>query len=284
MFKRICVALIISVCCASLAQAEGITFAYDLRGDDNLFSFPTNDPLNQTILDPGPITTWATYAMDFNSAGDTLYAVDHSGGTGVLLFGTVDKVTGAFTAGPSVLDPAGASLGVNETGLSIDPTDETFYLSTGTMLFDLDPVTGVASPIGTFSGTDGNGAAIGTMIDIAVDNNGNMYGFDIGTDSLWSIDKTSAAATHIVNSGFAANFAQGMDVDPTTNLLYSSVYTGGGTGSYGYWDTNTGAFTEVLDLPSFGSVELEIAIMVPEPSGIAILLISVISLAFLRRR
>ena len=53
----------------------------------------------------------------------------------------------------------------NVTGLSIDPTNETFYLSNGTSLYTLDPVTGGTVLVGNF--VDPAGPAIGLVIDIA---------------------------------------------------------------------------------------------------------------------
>ena len=240
---------------APIASAQ-TTFAFDHRGPDNLFSFPVNDPLTQTQIGFVGGLDYAPFAMDFDTAGTTLYVIDHI--TGVLVLGTVDMVTGVFTKGPVIVDPL-----PNATGLSIDPTNETFYLSNGTSLYTLDPVTGGTVLVGNF--VDPAGPAIGLVIDIAINNEGDMYAHSISTDSLYAIDKTTAVATFIGGSGLAANFAQGMDFDPVSNRLYAAIYTGGGTGSYGTWDTTTGVFTEILDLPSFpdpsgGGRELEMAI------------------------
>ena len=191
--------------------------------------------------------------MDFNTAGTTLHVIDNLVSPGFQL-GTVDfETTGAFTPGPMISGPLA---GQSPSGLSVDPTDETFYVSTGTQLFTIDPVTGVSALVATFSGMDGNGNPIGLVIDIAIDSTGQMFAHDIGTDALFSVNKATGAATFIGFSNLAANFAQGMDIDPETDMLYAAIYTGGGTGSYGIWDTSTGIFTEILPLPMF-----------PDPSG-----------------
>lgn len=265
------VAVAAAIALPSCAFAQGVTYAFDHRGEDNLFSFPVNDPLNSTQIGPVGGLSYAPFAMDFNTKGSKLYVINHMTDAGNLELGTVDLNTGAYTAGPAIADPA-----PNETGLSVDPTDETFYLTNGSNLYTLNPNDGSTVLLGTFSGMDPTGAPIGLVIDIAVDNFGTMYAHDITTDALWQIDKSDASATFIGYSGLDANFAQGMDFDPTTNLLYAAIYTGGGTGSYAIWDVTDGSLTEVLDLPSFpdpegGGRELEMAIRVPGPASLALL-------------
>ncbi len=282
MIKNFCFAILLSACCASLSHAAR-TYAFDLRDDDNLFSFPADNPNMVTAVNSGP-TAWATYGLDFNAAGDTLYAVNHADAAAGLTLGTVDTSNGTFTPVASILDAAGEPLSGDETGLSVDPTDNSIYLSTGAQLFTLDASTGVATLVGRFSGMDPDGTAISSVIDIAIDNNGDLFAFDIGTDSLWSVDMSTAAATHVAASELDASYAQGMDFDPTTNVLYSAIYMGSGNGSYGKWDLTNGVFTEVLDLPSFGSVELEIAITVPEPSGGVLSLLCLGGLGLIRCR
>lgn len=276
MYKAIAVLAVLALV-PSIASA-GTTFAFDLRGPDNLFSFEATTPLVQTQIGPVDLVGYAPYAMDFNTAGTILYVVNHMPGT--LELGTVDTTTGVYTAGPAI-----PSVTVTETGLSVDPTDETFYMSTATSLFTLDPVTGGTGYIGDF--VDAAGTPLAIVIDIAIDNGGQMFAHDIDSDSLYSIDKTTAVATLVGPSGLAANFAQGMDFDPATNLLYAAIYTGGGTGSYGTWDTTTGVFSEILDLPSFPDPtadgrELEMAIRIPEPATLSLLALG--ALGLLRRR
>jgi hypothetical protein len=159
--------------------------------------------------------------------------------------------------------------GFNPTGLSIDPVSGDFYVSTTNQLFTVDPVTATATLVGNL--VDGLGTALGTVIDISIDNNGDMYLHVLNNvaggpgGALWSVDKSTGVCTFIGTSGVATNFAQGMDFDPATNILYAALYTGAGAGSYGTWDTTTGAWTQILALPSFpdptpNGRELEIAI------------------------
>ncbi len=279
MSKRIVGGVVLAMLLTPIASAQ-FTFAFDHRGDDNLFSYPVNDPLSQTQIGPVGGLNYAPFAMDFDTAGTTLYVVNHAGG--VFELGTVNTTTGAYTAGPAIANPQGT-----ETGLSVDPTNETFYLSYAASLYTLNPANGATTLIGDFIGPDPGGNPIGLVIDIAIDNQGNMFAHSISTDALYSIDKSNAAATFIGFSGLAANFAQGMDFDPVSNQLYAAIYTGGGTGSYGTWDTTSGVFTEILDLPSFpdpgSGRELEMAITrVPEPATLTLLGLG--AMVLLRRR
>jgi hypothetical protein len=81
------------------------------------------------------------------------------------------------------------------------------------------------------------------MIDIGVDSAGNLYGHDIISDSMYAIDKGTAAATLIGSTGIAANYAQGMEYDHDDDILYAAGYTF--SGELFTVDTTTGLFTSV---------------------------------------
>jgi hypothetical protein len=54
-----------------------------------------------------------------------------------------------------------------------------------------------------------------------------MYGHDIVSDILLSIDKSTGAGTVIGSLGFDANFGQGMGWDPATDQLYVAAFNNG---------------------------------------------------------
>ena len=62
------------------------------------------------------------------------------------------------------------------------------------------------------------------MIAIAINNSGQMYGQEITTDVMLSIDKSTGAGTVLGALGFDANYGQGMDFDPITETLYLSAF------------------------------------------------------------
>ena len=254
---RTFVFLLCVVCGPMFVAAQGTTYAFDMRTRDNFLSFPVDDPSSIEFIDKN----FSPFALDFDAKGDTLYAVDSNTDQ----VGTLDQTTGAFT---SLAMLTGDFSGGTVTGMSADPTDGTFFISTATDLYTLDVNTGATVLVGTFENSIVLGPAIGTMIDIAIDASGQMYAHELdpaGGDlmiegGLWLVDKTSAVSTFIGGSGFESLFAQGMDFDPDTDILYAAIYTGGGTGNYGTWDTATANFASIATLPDFGDVEFELAI------------------------
>lgn len=266
MRRSIVLCALLAVVCAPAAYA-GDVYAINLRPTPNtLLRFPANAPANNVI---STTVGYDLYAMDFNSAATTLYGVDING----FMFGSIDTTTGAFS-------PIGATgLIDNTTGLSVDPTTETFYLTTyGTSnaLYTVNPATGVATFVTGINTT-------GIMIDIAIDRNGQMYGHNISDDSLYLIDKTTGATTLLGATGMAANFAQGMDFDYETDTLYGTVYTGGGTGAFVSFDLTTGAANTIVSTTAWNlEGEMAVASAIPEPATVCLLALG--ALALIRRR
>jgi hypothetical protein len=93
------------------------------------------------------------------------------------------------------------------------------------------------------------GSAGGLMIGMACDNDGNLYGEDIGDDSLYSIDSTTGAATLIgsFGGGINLNYAQDMAYDKNNDILYLSALTihAGNEGGLYSVDVTTGVATYI---------------------------------------
>jgi hypothetical protein len=84
------------------------------------------------------------------------------------------------------------------------------------------------------------------MIDIAVDSAGHLYGLDIASDALMAIDTDTAEVEAIGSIGFNANFAQDMDFDDATGVLYLAGVDGDSeVGSLYTVNTLTGAATPI---------------------------------------
>ena len=99
------------------------------------------------------------------------------------------------------------------------------------------------------------GIASGIMIDIAVNPAGVMYGHDIFTDSIYTINTSTGAATLVGPTGYAANFAQGMDFDNEDGTLYIFLYIGTGVNHYGTVNLATGAVTALATTNPTGEFE-----------------------------
>lgn len=215
---------------------------------DNFVTFTLNNWPGQTVVGT---STNAYYGMDFDLTATTLYALEDT--TDQL--GTIDLTSGAFT--PLVSCPPGGGA-ANWTGLTIDPSDGTFWGSTATDLFMIDPATGASTLIGPFN-------AGGTMIEIAANAEGEMYGHDITSDSIYSIDKATGAATLVGPTGYAASYAQGMDFDNSDGTLYIFLYIGSGANVFGTVDLMTGAVTPLASSTPQGEFEGAIKVAADVP-------------------
>lgn len=80
---------------------------------------------------------------------------------------------------------------------------------------------------------------------LAIDNDGNAFMMDIGTDFLYSVDLETGEGTVIGSTGLELSFAQDAGFDRTNGVLYAASYYGGGTNRLYSVDTSTGAFTEL---------------------------------------
>ena len=207
-------------------------FQLDLRATPN--TFETFALPNAAAPSASPTTTLDSFALEHDNASGVLWAIENV----TFALGTVNKTTGVFTAGPTV---TGLVNGDGITGLAFVNSSSTFYVSGGTAtdstLYSLNPTTGALSVIGAMG--------VPFMIDIAINNSGQMYGHSIATDSIYSINTSTGVATLIGPTGVAANFAQSIDFDKSTGVLYAWLYVGGGVNQFASIDLATGAATTV---------------------------------------
>lgn len=189
---------------------------------------PAGDPFTiiAPMIAPGFFSS-ATFGPD-----GTLYFIDNV--TRELYI--VDKSNGSLTfVGSTVLG------GLN--GITYDWTNNVFWVCSETHLYTIEVATGNLHYIGPF-GLGGSEI----MIDVAVDCDGNMYGYELLTDALYSIDPATGAATLIGVLGFDANFGQGMSYDYSTGILYLSAFNHGTfTGQLRTVDVATGMTILVFD-------------------------------------
>ncbi|MBK9964574.1 MAG: hypothetical protein IPP07_06605 [Holophagales bacterium] len=184
------------------------------------------------------------YGLEHDNATGVMYGLDNA----TLQLGTVDKTTAAFT---SLLTITGMPVGASTTGLAFQSwAAGPVYVSTATDLYTINTTTGAATLVGPFGTT--------LMIDIAINNAGQMYGHDIGSDSLYSINTATGAATLIGLTGHLANFAQSIDFDKSTGILYGWIYIGTGVNQFVQFDLATGAGT-ILNTPT--NIEAEGALL-----------------------
>lgn len=158
---------------------------------------------------------------------------------------TLDTVTGAKTVIGSMTPNAGESW----AGLK-GSSDGKVYASATTCgastLYTVDPATGHTTVVGPIT----NGACV---IDIAINNAGDIYGVDLGSASLLQINPATGAGTVIGPLGVAPNYAQGMSFEKNSGTLYWAAYTTGG--ELRTIDTATGASFLVGPFPGGAEVD-----------------------------
>ena len=215
-------------------------FAVDLMTDSLKFFPDTTLPGIWTTIGA---TMTSLFAGDF-LAGDftTLYAISYDNNN---LY-TVNTATGAYTlVGPS-LPPSGQSW----TGLSGTPDGTLFGLTTDistSHLVTVNPDTGAVTDLGTLPGLSGG-------IDLAYNTDDDMiYIVDLITDNLFKVNPATLTVTEVGALGVAANYAQGMDYEEESGVLYWAAYTT--SGELRIIDTTTGASTLVGAFPGGAEVD-----------------------------
>ena len=198
------------------------------------------------------------YGMDFDSTATTLYALNQD----TLQLGTINTTNGVFTPIAPLTLPTGHSL----TALAIDPITDAAYVATSngtvTAIHSLNLTTGALVTLGN------TGTAL--MIALAIDCRGMMYGHDIGTDSIYTVDTATGVATLVGATGIAANFARGMEFDNDEGTLYIYAYVGSGNNTYGTVDLLTGQVTPLSVDNPIGEFEGAVRTTCPLVPAIAV--------------
>jgi hypothetical protein len=116
------------------------------------------------------------------------------------------------------------------------PLNAEVYAHSPNTLYRLDPITKVMTTVGVFGGCS-------TVIDIALDKNGAMFG--TGFSELYKIDKSTAACTLVANGSYpnSLSFVPAGTVDPVNEALVG--YVGA---SYVRINTSNGAVTTIGNL------------------------------------
>ncbi len=219
---------------------EALAYAIDLF-TGNLVTFLNTSPGTWTII--GNTGLNGPFAGDFlNGDFSQMYVLDYYANA---LYSVNTTNAQATLIGPSI--PNGVWTGM--TG-SVDGT--LYAASTDgsqSYLYTLDPATGAATLIGEITNAP-------VIIDIAINAAGQMYGVEIMNDVLVGIDPATGAGTVIGGLGFNASYAQGMDFEEESNVLYLAAFNVGTfMGELRIADTNTGATVPVGTFPGGAEVD-----------------------------
>ncbi|HUM48586.1 MAG TPA: S8 family serine peptidase [Anaerolineaceae bacterium] len=216
-------------------------FAMDVYPGENLVYIPdTTVPGTWEVV--GSITGMSFFAGDFVGGDfDTMYVVNYDN-NGLY---AVDTATGAYTQIGTTTPPLGTISGLSGT------PDGIMYGIAGdcatSYLITVDITSGATTNIGAISG-------VGCGIDLAYNTNDDMiYVVDLLTSSLFRVDPVTAVATLVGSLGVNPNYAQGMDFEEESGVLYWAAYTT--QGELRVIDTTTGASTLIGAFPGGAEVD-----------------------------
>jgi hypothetical protein len=206
---------------------------------------------------PGVITTLGPWGgSGFSNASeikfddhDYMYEMDNVGGTR-----EVSLIDGSYTSL--------GNTGIAATAMALDySTNQYFACDDANNLYivDLPAVTKTLVGNFNFSGL--------YMIGMTCTADGNLWGYDIGSDLWWSIDKETGAATSVGSIGFDANFGQGLAYDQLSGMPVMSAFNSGTfAAEYRSVDVTTGMSTFIGNIGSPGSTQMG-TICIPVTSG-----------------
>jgi hypothetical protein len=202
-------------------------------GDDAI----AGDIVTFRLDNPAALTVIGSEPGDFIAGADIVDGVYYGcvyGGT----FISMDTASGSITTIGSTTDMS---------GLAYDFTASTMYgVSFSGTLYTVDLVTGATTSVGSTQSS---------LICLACDNDGILYGVDITNDNFGSINKATGAWTVIGSVGFNASYAQDMTCDHSTNTIYWAAYNAGlGSGQLYIVDQTSGALTLIGNFA--GSTEI----------------------------
>jgi len=192
---------------------------------------------------PAGVSTRSIFALDAAADLSVIYGIDNTSRE----FGTFDG-----TALTVIANVGGIPVDDNISSLTINAATGDAYVtglgSGGMTLYSLNLETGVLTPIGT-------DPAVPFMVATSINCDGVMYGHDISTDQIFTIDTDTGQASLVGPTGVASNFAQSIDFDNDTGELYAYTYQGGGNNQYGTIDLGTGALTPLNTNNPLGEFE-----------------------------
>jgi len=216
-------------------------------------SFPTINWVSISLPTGIPVTTIG--ATTANGQGGDFSALFQAGFFTTQSGTLVSIVANLGTAVP-IAAITGLLLGQNIIGMGYDFSTATMYLATSdfgippsTQLYTLNIGTGAAIFIANITNAPG-------LLAIAVNCDGEIYGFDAAGDNLVNINPNTGTGTIVGSLGVdALVVAQDADFDPESGMLYWTTFNGASCELRSV-DVNTGNSTLITawaaDLISFG--------------------------------
>jgi len=218
--------------------AGNAAFALDIAPGEQMRYIPnTGTPGEWEYV--GSVAGTAYYAGDFVGRDySQMYVIDYN----LNELHSLDTATAADTT-IGACSPISGQSWTGATGTA----DGTLYASsTGnsrSYLYTVNIATGTATVVGEITNAP-------VIIDIAINAAGYMYGMEISNDRLMRINPATGAGTVIGSIGYNADYAQGMDFEEESGVLYLAAYnTGTNRGELRIANTTTGNSTLVGGFP-----------------------------------
>ena len=217
-------------------------FAVDIYPGYNLVNIPDTDvPGVWNII--GSVGSFDFFAGDFvGSDFSTLYAVEYNT-NGLYAINTA-------TAAATLIGPTTPPSGQTFSGVTGTPDGTLYGLVTScsaSSLVTVDIATGATTLLGALPG-------VGCGIDLAYNTVDDMiYIVDLLTSNLMKVDPATLAVTTVGSLGVAPNYAQGMDFEEESGVLYWAAYVA--SGELRVIDTTTGASALVGAFPTGAEVD-----------------------------
>jgi hypothetical protein len=201
----------------------------------------------------GSLTGKAYYAGDFVGRDySQLYVLDYA----LEELHTVDTATGA-TATIGTCAPLSGHVWTGATGTANGILYASSTNDVISYLYRINTSTGAVTPVGQITNAV-------TIIDIAINADNQMYGVDIENDTLVRINRFTGAGTVRGPIGFDADFAQGLDFEEASGVLYLAAYnTDTSQGELRTANTSTGSTSLVGAFP--GGAEVTVLAFTPPP-------------------
>jgi len=252
----------------------------------NIFTFDTSTP--GTIVLAKAITGLTSneqlQTIDIRPADGKLYGVGSFGNTY-----RIDPVTGVATSTGNV----GGLNGI-DFGFDFNPTvDRARLVSEVGTNIRIDPTTGTLTATDTnlaYAVGDANFGAHPNVVDLAYNNNvagaqsTTLYGIDTGLDRLVTLSNPNSGLLSTVGAlGLDVGAVGGFDISPS-GVAYAALQPVGSSISNLYTVNLTNGLATLVGQINGGLVVRDIAVAVPEPASLGLLLLAAPALLVRRRK
>lgn len=218
------------------------------RDKDRIYTFPLNNFSQQEFRTN---TTPSIVGMDFSPSASELFAITaENAGIFPKRLGVILQFAGDFIP---VAVISGLPAEEKLDGFAINPRSGVAYMSTHNgsppfaSLYTVNLQTAAATYVGPMNTP---ASKLGTvMVSLAVNCEGKLYAHNIGDDSLYLVNTSTAATSLVGRHAEDANFGQGMDFDNSDGQLYSFMTLTSGDIRFGRFDLGNGAFTVLANSP-----------------------------------